>query len=161
MKARFKAHTDGIRGIAFFPNGRSIISTSDDASVRIWNLRDGSSKVMVITERTSFFNSVAFSPDGRFIAAGSWDNSLWIWDSRRHKLVAKWRGRTAGVRSIVFTPDGKGLMSGSDDGVVNCWDMTSLGTGLEPQRVPDIRGFSGHKVGFFFHFGIFFFSHVD
>ena len=137
-----------IEGIAFSPNGRSLVSGSHDSSVRIWNLRDGSSKVMPATGDAKIFFSVAFSPDGRHIAAGDLDNMLWIWDARTHTLVAKWRGHTDHVNCIEFTPDGKKLMSGSDDRTIRYWDMSSLGTGSEPQRFPEIRAFSGHTVRF-------------
>ena len=95
------------------------------------------------------FISVAFRPDGRYIAGGNYKNTLWIWDSRRHKLVAMWEGHSSSVRCIEFTPDGKGLMSGSDDATIKYWDMTSLGTGAEPQSFTEIWRFSGHKVRFF------------
>ena len=118
-----------------------------DFSVRIWNLRDGSSKVMPVTATTSYFLSVAFSPDGRYIAGGNLNRTLCIWDSRRQKLVAKWTGHKDSVRCIKFTPDGKGLMSGSDDGAVKFWDMTSLGSEL--QSFPNIQKFLGHTVRLF------------
>ena len=142
----FKGHTSTIEGIAFSPDGRFLVSGSHDSSVRIWNLRDGSSKVIPVPRRTNAFVSVAFSPDGRHIAAGNVDNALWIWDARSHKPVAKWRGHTDRVNCIEFTPDGKGLMSGSYD--VKYWDVSSLGTGSGPQRFPEIRRFSGHTVRF-------------
>ena len=145
----FKKHTDSIRGIVFPPNGRSLVSGSDDDSIRIWNLRDGSSKVLLLKGRNSYFLSVSFSPDGRYIAGGDLNNSLWIWDSRRRKLVAKWSGHTNSVTCMEFTPDGNGLISGSIDGTVKCWDITSLGSGSEPENFPEIRVYSGHTVRLF------------
>ena len=145
----FKKHTNAIRGIAFPPNVRSLVSGSNDESVRIWNLRDGSSKIMPVTGITSYFLSVAFSPDGSYIAGGDLNGSLWIWDSRRQKLVAKWPGHTGSVWCVEFTPDGKGLMSGSYDKMIKYWDMTSLGSGSERKSFPEIQRFSGHTVRFF------------
>ena len=136
-------------GIAFSPNGRSLVSPSQDKSVCVWNLRDGSSKVMPLTERTSIFLSTAFSPDGRYIAGGNFRELLWIWDSRRCTLVAKWLAHTDGVRRMEFSPDGKLLIGGSADGTVKCWDVTSLGTGSDLQSFPQIRAFSRQKVCFF------------
>ena len=149
MRALFKEHTNTVESIAFSHNGRSLVSGSYDPSVRIWNLRDGSSKALPVTARTDMFFSVAFRPDGRYIAGGNRDKSLWIWDSRTHKLVAKWRGHIAYVNCVEFTPDGNGLLSGSKDGTIKFWDMSSLGTGSEPQRFPEIRRFPGHTVRFF------------
>ena len=148
MRARFKEHMDTIKSIAFSPNGRSLISGSDDASVRIWNLRDGLSKIMPAIGMPSLFISVAFSPDGRYIVGGHYDNPLWIWDSRKHTLVAKWSGHTSRVRCILFTPDGKGMINGSDDGTVKYWDLSSIGSGSEAQSFGEIRRFSGHTVRF-------------
>ena len=140
----FQEHVCHIRGISFSPNGRSLISGTDEPSVWIWNLRDGSSKV--VHGGTGFLISAAFSPDGLYVAGGNFDGSLWIWDSRRYTPVAKWWGHTDCVRRIEFSPGGKLLMSGSDDGTVKCWDMTLLGSDSEPQSFPEI---SGHTLRFF------------
>ena len=106
---------------------------------------------MPVTGRPNHFLCVAVSPDGQYIARGDFDDSLWIWDSRRHKLVSKWRGHAQadGVRCIKFTPDGKGLMSGSDDWTIKCWDITPLGTASELHCFTKIREFSGHTVRVF------------
>ena len=145
----FKLPTIMVDGIAFSPNGRSLVSQSRDPSVRIWNLRDGSSRVMPVTGRITFFASVAFSPDGRYIAGGNFDGSLWIWDSRRYTLVAKWLAHTSCLGCIEFSPDRELFISGSDDGTVKCWVVTLLGTGSERQSFSEIRTFSGHTVRFF------------
>ena len=152
-----KGHEYLIYYVAFSPNGRSLVSASYDSSVRIWNTRDGSSKVLPVTGSPDYFLSVVFSPDGRYIAAGNSDNSLWIWDSRTHSLVAKWRGHTNWVWCTVFTPDSQGLVSGSHDNTVKFWDVSLLGIqqGLSTGTVvkdendfPLVRSFLGHSVCF-------------
>ena len=155
MRAKFKRHESSVNGIAFSPNGRSLVSGSLDHSVRMWSLRDGSSNILPVTNRASFFLSVTFSPNGRYIAGGNMDNSLWIWDSRTNKVVATWLGHTGSVWCTVFTPNGKGLMSGSKDQMIKHWDVSSLGTQRGPSRgpgeqgFPEIRRFTGHNVRFF------------
>ena len=57
-RTMLKEHTGVIDVIAFSPNGHSLISGSQDQSLRIWNLRDGSSKVMPVSGTTAFFRSV-------------------------------------------------------------------------------------------------------
>ena len=101
MRARFEEHTKTIKSIAFSPNGRFLVTGSND-SVRVWNLRDGSSKVMPVSRRPGSFLSVAFRPDGRYIAGGDSARSILIWDSRRHKLVAKWQGHPLATVSGVY-----------------------------------------------------------
>ena len=127
MRAMFKRHRDEVNSIAFSPDGRSLVSGSDDHSVCVWNIRDGSSKKLPVTDKAGYFFSVVFSPDGRYIAAGDFNESLWIWDSRTRKLVANWKGHRGSVWCVEFTPDGKGLMSGGTDTTVKLWDVSSLG----------------------------------
>ena len=161
MRVVFKGHTNEVNGIAFSPDGRSLVSGSDDHSVRVWNIRDGSSKRLPGTDGAGYFLSVVFRFDGRFIAAGGSRNSLWIWNSRTRKLVANWKGHNGWVWCVKFTPDGKGLMSGSVDGTVKYWDVSSLGiheatsgrgTVVPGHSFPLIRCFSGHNVRFHFYF---------
>ena len=153
-----KGHEGTVSSVAFSPNGRSLVSASHDGSVRIWNIRDGSSKVLhvIITGSPAYhFRYVVCSPDKRYIAAGNSDNSLWIWHSRTHRLVAKLQWGQNFVWCTAFTPDGKGLMSGSHDKTVKYWDVSLLGsrqeasTGMvvnEEQRFPLVWSFLGHDV---------------
>ena len=150
-----KGHRYLINNVAFSPNGRSLVSTSGDRLVRIWNIRSGSSKVLPVTGSPKYFMSVVFSPNGRYIAAGNSDKSLWIWDSRTHRLLAKWWEHTSWVWSTVFTADGKCLMSGGSDGMVKYWDVSLLGNRQdvsagtvvnEEDGFPLVRSFFGHHV---------------
>ena len=151
----FKGHKLTVGSITFSPNGRSLVSGSDDRSVRIWNVRDGSSKVLPVTGEPSYFISVELSPDGRYVTAGNLDGTVWIWDFRTHKLVTKWEGHANGVWCTKFTPDGHGLMSGGSDKTVKYWDASLLGirqggsmeTVMSEERgFPEILRFWGHDV---------------
>ena len=150
-----KGHKNIVSNVALSFNGRSLVSASYDRSVRIWNIRDGSSKILPVTGSPEDFLSIVCSPDGRYIAAGNSDNSIWIWDSRTHRLVVKWWGHKNWVWCMVFTPDGKGFMSGGSDETVKYWDVSSLGnrqalsTGMvlnEEDGFPLVRSFLGHSV---------------
>ena len=49
MRAMFIRHRHQVDGVAFSPDGRSLVSACKDSSVRIWNIRDGSSKQLPVT----------------------------------------------------------------------------------------------------------------
>ena len=158
MRAMFK-HRGEVNSVAFSRDGRSLVAASDDRSVRVWNIRDGSSKKLPVADDPGYFLSVVFSPDGRYIAAGDTEHSLWIWDSLTHKLVANWMGHGGWVWCVEFMPDGKGLMSGSWDMTVKYWDVSSLGihgtasgrvVGNDEHSFPLIRTFSGYSVRFIY-----------
>ena len=150
MRAIFKGHKSGVYDVVFSPDGRSLVSASDDQSVRIWNVRGGSSNIL---GSHSQFLSVAFSPDGRYIAAGDYGHSLWIWDSRTHRLLTKWRGHRDSVWCTRFTPDGNGLISGGS--TAKYWNVGSIGnregesTGMlanEEKGLQEVGSFLGHNV---------------
>ena len=155
MQAMFKGHRNGVTSLAFFPDGRSLVSASFDYSVRVWSIRSGSSKVLPATGSPSVFKCFSFSPNGCYIAAGNVDNSLWIWNLRTHGLVAKWPGHTESALHTEFTPDGKGLITGGSDNTVKYWDVSSLGNRQRPstrmvlneeQGFPLVWSFRGDSV---------------
>jgi len=143
-------------------DGRLIFSGSGDKTVRIWDMVDGTSKVLTINNHDSLNNdagdiSVAISPNGQYVAAGSLDAVLRIWDVQTGQLVERLRGHRDSVYSVAFTPDGKGLVSGSLDKTLKFWDVSALGGGpgavakrnkdgkREDKGSPCTMNFTGHK----------------
>ena len=76
-----QGHTSGVNSVAFSPDGRSIVSGSDDRSVRLWNAETRQPIGQPLQGHTGSVLSVAFSPDGRRIVSGSSDRSVQLWDS--------------------------------------------------------------------------------
>jgi len=141
-------HRRTVSGLNFSPDGRCLVTCSYDKTVRIWGLRDGSSKVL--TTFGDFPRSVRCSPDGRHIASGGDLRTILIWNVRTGKMVTRWRGHCSLVASLVFTPDGKGLLSASWDKQVKHWDVTSLrSVGMADPLIPGMMEIScllGHTV---------------
>jgi WD40 repeat protein len=67
---------EGIKAIAISPNGRSIATTSLDASVKLWDLTDGKLLQTIVPAANDdnldrlYPSSVRFSPDSKTIAIG-------------------------------------------------------------------------------------------
>ena len=132
VRQLFKSHTSDINRLAFSPTGRSLVSASFDHSVRLWSIRDGSSKT---AKYKDYFGSAAFHPGGRYFAAGNNDLVVRIWDAQTMRLVTSWRGHGGCVWCMDFTPDGKGLVCGSTDEVLKYWDVSSLEDPVEIRKV--------------------------
>lgn len=75
----WKAHDNWVRTVAFSPDGKTLVSCSDDHTVKLW---DVASQKLLITfeEHTSWVRSVVFSPDGKFVASASSDKTIRLWD---------------------------------------------------------------------------------
>ena len=73
------------------------MSGSGDKTARIWDMQDGTNKVLAINDQDSLnadagVTSVAISPDGRLVAAGSLDTAVRIWDVESGKVLYKVSG---------------------------------------------------------------------
>ena len=147
----FKGDQGMVTSLSFSPNGRTLLSASLDGTIRIWSVRDGSSKKTLVTTGYTDLR-VALSPCGRYVAGGTGDGVLCILDFRTHQVVKRWEGHLNDVSSLVFIPNGKGLLSSSFDGTVRYWDVSSLGDTQPTSRrdtmnsVTLIRQFGGDPV---------------
>ena len=133
-------------------DGRLIVSGSGDKTARIWDMTEGTSKVLSINDADTVNNdagvtSVAISPNGQYVAAGSLDTIVRIWDVATGHLVERLRVHRDSVYSVVFTPDGKGIVSGSLDKTLKYWDVSGLMARPPTDKPsPCTMSFLGHKV---------------
>lgn len=154
MRAALVGHRKPATTIYFSPNSRFLVAGDSDGSVRIWTIRDGSSKKLIDDAKNVL--SVTFSPDGRHIASVDVHGWLRIWDARSGRLLDSWEGHRQDALCVAFSPDGKGLVSGSGDLILKYWDVSSLAFmkrgrgrvmgGTPGQRFHQIRTFEGHTV---------------
>ncbi|AOX00430.1 hypothetical protein BJP34_14050 [Moorena producens PAL-8-15-08-1] len=119
-----QGYTADVTEIAFSPDGKQIISGSDDGTVRLWNTETGQ-LIHTLEGHTDDVNGIAFSPDGKQILSGSYDDTLRLWDTETGQLIHTLEGHTSSVTEIAFSRDGKQILSGSFDNTVRLWDTAS------------------------------------
>jgi hypothetical protein len=109
-----EGHTDWVRAVAVSPDGRFIVSGSDDRTVKVWELESGR-LLRSLEGHTDGVRAVAVSPDGRFIVSGSSDRTVKVWELESGRLLRSLEGHTGWVNAVAVSPDGRFIVSGSSD----------------------------------------------
>jgi len=81
--ATLAAHSSWVESVAFAPDGRILVTGSEDDTAIVWDLSDPARPRRLgqpLTGHTDDVSSVAFAPDGRTLATGSDDYSTMLWD---------------------------------------------------------------------------------
>ncbi|HYH96642.1 WD40 repeat domain-containing serine/threonine protein kinase [Hyalangium sp.] len=142
-----RGHTQTVDDVGFTRDGRYLVTTSDDTTIRLWDMKGGGARIL--TGHTDEVWRLSVSPDGRLLATASKDRTARIWnlETGESQVLA---GHTGPVDTVLFTPDGRQLIvSNRGDGLLRIWNVASggldrtLDTGLGPlsllSRSPDGR----------------------
>jgi WD40 repeat protein len=73
----YKGHSKAALGFAWSPDGKEIVSGSDDGTVQMWDTKTG--KRLWNYNTGTYVFAVAWSPDGKEIASASQDGTVQIW----------------------------------------------------------------------------------
>ena len=117
-------HLDAVWSVAISPDGQTLISSSEDQTIRLWNLRSGD-LLRTLKGHSGSVWSIAFSPDGQTVASGSSDNTIKLWNKGSGDLLGTLEGHSGTVWSIAFSADGQILASGSSDNTIKLWELGS------------------------------------
>jgi WD40 repeat protein len=74
-------HGDGVNAIASSPDGRELVSVTNDKNIRFWDAWSGEC-VATFKGPDGWVDLVAFSPDGKQVASGSYDKTVKLLDAR-------------------------------------------------------------------------------
>ncbi|KAG1800188.1 uncharacterized protein HD556DRAFT_1439046 [Suillus plorans] len=118
-----RSHTDSLLAVAFFKDGRRVVTASHDKTLRICDMQRGSLVGEPFEGHKDYVRSVAVSPDDKQIASSGDDKAIIVWDVESKQMIFDpLEKHTGWVLSVCFSPDGKRLASGSHDKTVVVWD---------------------------------------
>jgi WD40 repeat protein len=103
-------HASWVYGVAFSPDGKSILTVSDDRSARLWDA-DSLELRGVLRPSESWINAAAFSPDSFTLATGSCDGTVKLWNVADAHERADLSGHRACITQIRFDPHGRTVLT--------------------------------------------------
>eukprot|EP00262_Sarcandra_glabra_P013454 TRINITY_DN3727_c0_g2_i2.p1 TRINITY_DN3727_c0_g2~~TRINITY_DN3727_c0_g2_i2.p1 ORF type:complete len:496 (-),score=89.49 TRINITY_DN3727_c0_g2_i2:94-1404(-) len=131
-----KGHISGLTWGEWNPRAKeTVLTSSEDGSLRIWDVSDFKSQKQVIKPKLARPGRVpvttcAWDYEGKCIAGGVGDGSIQIWNlkpgwgSRPDIHIEK--GHTEDITGLKFSSDGQTLLSRSFDGTLKVWDLRQM-----------------------------------
>src|SRR6185503_16662776 len=72
-------HTGSVNALALSPDGRFLVSGSEDVTLKIWDTATGN-VLRTLSGHEKPVLAAAISPDGKLIASGGADQTVRVWD---------------------------------------------------------------------------------
>ncbi len=100
-----------------------LVSSSEDKTVRLWQLKDGTNNILSTTNEGT--RAVAFAPNNATVAYGNNESSIRIQDIFSKNTIRLLQGHSDSITGLVFSNDGSLLASSSKDASVRIWDIAT------------------------------------
>lgn len=138
----FEGHTNNITGVAFHCEGKWMVTSSEDNTVRVWDTRSGA--IQRSYNHDHPVNDVVIHPNQGELVSADRGGVIMIWDlgdnKCTHQLIPE---DEVPISSVSIASDGSLLAAGNNKGDVYIWRMYQNhdSTTLQPCRV-----FNAHKT---------------
>ncbi len=116
-------HLDGVRFAAFSPDGRRVITCSEDVTAQLWDWRLGRPAVPPLRHKHQVFHA-AFSPDGRWLATAGRDCTARVWDAETGEPITQDLPHPEAVIQVQWVDQGRSLLTRTKSGQTRQWHLT-------------------------------------
>jgi WD40 repeat protein len=127
----FTGHESFVTSVAFSPDGRFLLTGSQDKTARLWDTNTGASLRQFTGHKGGGISPdwgdifVAFSADGKSILTGSDDKTARLWDVNTGAVIREFKGHSQGINAVAFSPDGRSIVTASEDSTTRLWDASN------------------------------------
>jgi WD40 repeat protein/uncharacterized caspase-like protein len=122
-----------ITSVELSPDGRRLLTASQDGTARVWDLTqgDGSPPAVAVFQAKIAedgepvpLNVARFDPAGpQWIATGGIDGQVLLWELGKDQPLARVGRLPRAVAALVFTPKGRWLAAAGDDKELRLWAL--------------------------------------
>lgn len=128
-------HRSPITRVVFHPVFALMVSSSEDATIKIWDYETGDYE-RTLKGHTDSIQDIAFDSSGKFLASCSADMTIKLWDFQGFECIKTMYGHDHNVSSVTFLPNGDFIISASRDKTIKMWEVA---TGY------CVKTFAGHR----------------
>jgi WD40 repeat protein len=122
-RRRFLGHTRSVRAASFRPDGRRVVTASQDKTARVWDVETGET-ACILQGHGGALGSAVFSPDGKRVVTASDDATARIWDAESGRELRVLAGHVHALQSASFDLDGARVLTVGQS-TVRLWDASS------------------------------------
>ncbi|KAK4113585.1 WD40 repeat-like protein [Canariomyces notabilis] len=137
----FEGHTGNVTGVAFHCEGKWMVTSSEDGTVKIWETRTGT--IQRSYNHGSPVNDVVIHPNQGEIISCDRGGSIRLWDLAEntcaHQLIPE---EEVSVSSVTVASDGTLLCAANNAGNVFVWQLIQA---FERTQLVPLTHFSAHK----------------
>jgi WD40 repeat protein len=137
-------HEDVVNAASFSPDGRRIVTASNDKTARVWDAESGR-PVGEPMHHEDVVNVASFSPDGRRVVTVSDDHTARVWESESGNPLGEPMRHEGKVEWARFSPDERRIVTASNDKTAQVWDVAADLDLPLPSWVPELAEVVGGR----------------
>jgi WD40 repeat protein len=124
-----QAHTSAVTALTFSPDGRFLVSGSNNSTIKLWDLESAAEQPVFVINHAHLSQvlSIAISSQTQTIVSSGADRTIKLWNLRNGEKESPHilKGHAGQVYCIGMSPDGSTIASASADFTVKLWDIQS------------------------------------
>jgi serine/threonine protein kinase len=132
--SQVRGHNGGARGVAFTDDGRWLVTSGADGTVKVWDAASGGLLRTIVLEEGP---ATALAVLGRRAVTGHTSGAAVLWDLDRGERVALFRRNEANIWSVGFAGDPAHVLTASHDWAITLWSTSD--------SVVPLNVFEGHE----------------
>ncbi|MBW4618454.1 MAG: DnaJ domain-containing protein [Cyanosarcina radialis HA8281-LM2] len=127
QKNILKGHLSTVNSVAISHDDRTLASSSDDRTVKLWDLNSGK-HLFTFMGQEKEAAAVAISPNGQTIVSGSFDSKITAWNFKAKTFLRTFfylnsaSSHSGFIYSVAYSPDGSKVISGGGDRLIRIWN---------------------------------------
>jgi len=121
-----QSHRANLTSVRFHPIFSSLVSASEDATIKVWDFETGEYET-TLRGHTNSVQCVTFDNTGNIMASCSADLTIKLWNfhSASKECMKTLKGHEHNVSWVTFTPSGDHIFSCSRDKSIKKWDVST------------------------------------